>query len=549
MANRFWKKLSATLGFKAEGESGRSEDQAAETPPSPGSSLASFEARASALIRDREALVAGKIHFLNLSSIKEAYGDGWPAVRERVATATESILRQFVKAPDFHTQLSDDIYVVMFDSADEVQARARCGLIGLEIQRKLFGNAEGLGQVTVASAVARIDGSVALPDENPMTAILAALSAAKDGQATPQGNTDADDPEFAWKAFKVAGQEPPAGPAPGGALDAADSVEQLLKKLESQIGQANLAVPLTQHIQYDPQAHSREHNAMAREAAEKAAIAPTDAMRIDNPIDAAMRSGPKTATTAPADGRFQYFPVWRSTKNAVTSYRLDIHCDIDGGTGDLVEISQWTDRPEILAAIDRLVVRKGIADLAAMLRQGTKALVVLPLHFASLDNPAKRRSLLSMIEAAPLDIRRLLILEICDSYAGDWAQVPGILTACRRSCRDVALRLSLDQIDMTRVQAAGVKLVGGDLREHPWTESAAMQKMNAFAGAAATANLETYIYCLHTTSLAVAAACAGFDYLSGRAIAEQVPMPVGVFPFSALSLYTQHQVERVKAAS
>jgi EAL domain-containing protein (putative c-di-GMP-specific phosphodiesterase class I) len=196
----------------------------------------------------------------------------------------------------------------------------------------------------------------------------------------------------------------------------------------------------------------------------------------------------------------------------------------------------WEDDPEVVVAVDLLMARKALADLSGMMRQGAKAILSLPLHRAVLDMPVARAELLALLTAASVPMRQLILLDVLDAYAGDWALLPALVAGLRRVSREVVLRLPLDHTDFSRVRAAGARTVGGDLREHAWPHARAMRGLADFGKAAHSAGLRTYVLGINTAPLAIAAIAAGFDYLAGNAVSPEIPQPVGVVPLDAAQL-------------
>jgi hypothetical protein len=113
-----------------------------------------------------------------------------------------------------------------------------------------------------------------------------------------------------------------------------------------------------------------------------------------------------------------------------------------------------------------------------------------------------------------------------------------------RVCRNVAIRLSLDHKDFQQVIATGADTVTGDLSEHDWPERQALTALNAFADGAVKASLHSSIGGLGTSSMVIAAVCAGLSNLSGKAIGEGTPAPRGVYPLSTEGFYLQRQAQR-----
>jgi hypothetical protein len=115
-----------------------------------------------------------------------------------------------------------------------------------------------------------------------------------------------------------------------------------------------------------------------------------------------------------------------------------------------------------------------------------------------------------------------------------------------RVCRNVAIRLSLDHKDFQQVATAGANTVSGDLLDHDWPERQTLAALNSFAAGATKASLRSSIGGLATSSTVIAAVCAGLGHLSGKAIGDGTPVPLGVYPLSTEGFYLQRQAQRVQ---
>ncbi len=543
MAQKLWTGIASLLGI-APTASAESEDADAvgrERRPPRARSRPAPKTLSAALESYQDAIAAGRVHLLDLGAIKSDLGDQWAQAQDRVTTAMDSILRHRLTAADFHSRIDDASYVLVLHSRTDAEARMLCGLIAMEVKHKLFGEERDVRDIQIATAKPLPDGTVELVDLDPTEAVAEALKTGRlklneePAKAAPK---PVDEPQPTWQPIEHPRHEkPPVSMVP--LNDAIRSLESALHSVKQQI-EPQQGAPLTKAQRlYDPNKVTEDQNELARRAAAVKAI--EESRRA---ADAAAAQPPpsRAATFDLVDSvSFTYRPIWDCTRHAVTWFNLEVMFQVGSETKSLSEIEASLGRPEIIAAIDQLVVKKGLADLTRMIAQGSKAIVSLPVHRSVLDHPAKREPILALLRALPSEMQRLIALEIVDSYAGDWALLPALLATFRRVCRDVVMRVSLDLTDMRRIKASGLRMVGGDLREHPWSETQALRELEAFAKAADEAGIDSYVDGLGAMSTVVAAVCAGFDLVSGSAVAKDVEFPSGVYFLDSVNLYLRRR--------
>ncbi|MGD9618273.1 MAG: hypothetical protein AB7W06_23335 [Alphaproteobacteria bacterium] len=551
MAPKFWQGIASLFGrARRRNGTGAGSGRAARRR-----SGADFHAGAQALAiaSYRDAIDAGKLHLLNLGTIRDELGERWPMIEARVSAAIERILRQRLGIADQHYRLNETSYVLILDSATPADGRMLCGLIASEIRHKLFGEERELSAIEVTSAVVKADGTIDFVPVDAAAAVIDALSkgiaAESDMPAPVPGDIAAPDPPAAdppaesWQPIehRPADRSDPAFLPIGGP---AGSLDAVVKSIEREIGAGFDPMPAPARRLYDPVKAAEEQNAAARRMAALQAMVQSQLPGDAPAPGAAIRSGQDLSIDSL---RFAYQPVWDCDRHVVTSYGLQVKVEAGGRLKPLAEIERQVLRPDAIASIDLLAVRKAAADLQTMLSRGSKAIISVPIHRAVLDQSAKRDAILTLLSQQPRHVRRLLQIEILDAHAGDWAVLPALLALCRRVSRETVLRLDLDETDMARPRAAGFRTVGSDLRDHPGPEAAAMRKMESFAAAADEARLASYLTGLDKTSSVVAAVCAGFQLVAGTAVAPEVEFPTGVYLFDTINLFLRKRSARDRA--
>jgi len=511
-----------------------------------------FGQRLSTLASFGGAISAGRVKLINLEALKREFGPRWDQIGERVGATISSTLKSRLGPRDAFIRLDEAHFVLLFGTHDGERAAAVCSLIAAEIKQKLFGIERELNSIKLATATVSVEGGVTLDPIDPIATLSALLDAAP-AVTEHQLPTDADigkaknDPE--WREYRRPrrpGEED--GPRSVPIRISPRALNDLIKTLGLAIGDWRQASAPAEHVIYDGAELQRQISESARrqetlrqiEAAASGMTVP-----VAGAGNAASDGSERDLIVSQLRGaNFRYQPIWHRETQAITSYGLNLRFLVGDAQLSVNELMSWEDDPEVVVAVDLLMARKALADLAAMMRQGTKAILSLPLHRAVLDMPVARAELLALLTAAPVPMRQLILLDVLDAYAGDWALLPALVAGLRRVSREVVLRLPLDHTDFSRVRAAGARTVGGDLREHAWPHARAMRGLADFGKAAHGAGLRTYVLGINTAPLAIAAIAAGFDYLAGNAVSPEMPQPVGVVPLDAAQLSRGASVTR-----
>jgi GGDEF domain-containing protein len=526
--------------------------EAQRTAPLEAATRLEFGQRLSTLASYGNAISAGRVKLINLEALKREFGPRWSQVAERVAVTISSTLKGRLGPRDAFIRLDEAHFVLLFGTHDGERAAAVCSLIAAEIKQKLFGIERELSAIKLATATVSVDGSVALDPIDPVATLSSLLDTAP---AVTEHQNPADDAASRrkkdpdWREYRVPrriGDED--GPRAVPIKISPRALNDLIKTLGLAIGDWRQAGGPAEHVIFDGAEMQRQINESVRR---QETLRQIEAAASGMTVPVAVAGGASIDNTERdlivsqlRGANFRYQPIWHRETQAITSYGLNLRFLVGDAQLSVNELMDWESDPEVVVAVDLLMARKALADLAAMLRQGTKAILSLPLHRAVLDMPVARAELLALLTAAPVPMRQLILLDILDAYAGDWTLLPALVAGMRRVCREVVLRLSLDHTDFSRVLAAGAHTVGGDLREHAWPHARAMRGLADFGKAARSAGLKSYVLGINTPPLAIAAIAAGFDYLAGSAVSPEIPEPVGVVPLDAAHLSRGASVNR-----
>jgi hypothetical protein len=284
--------------------------------------------------------------------------------------------------------------------------------------------------------------------------------------------------------------------------------------------------------------------------------APLKAVPITRPSDApagsAISAGggkEQVAQIAPVEIeelQLLYDPIWDVKRQAVTAYRMNITLKIEGALLGLNDFLVTYDDPNLRAALNSVILRKLVNQFQLMRGEKKKAIIVVPIGRRSIEDESGLRFVLDQLSLLTEQERQLVVLELNNAYFGSWPALTPRIAMIHRVCRNVAIRLSLDHKDFQQAAATGANSVTGDLMDHDWPERQTLAALNAFAAGTAKSSLRSSIGGLATSSTVIAAVCAGLGHLSGKAVGEGTPAPLGVYPLSTEGFYLQRQAQRLQ---
>ncbi|WP_119300111.1 hypothetical protein [Dongia deserti] len=261
---------------------------------------------------------------------------------------------------------------------------------------------------------------------------------------------------------------------------------------------------------------------------------------------AASDQGAQATPVEIEDLQLLYKPIWDVRRQAVTAYRMKVTLKVAGELLGLSEFCVTYDDPKLQATLNSVILRRLVGQIQQMRGEKKRAIIVAPINRRFIDDESGLRLVLDQLSLLSEQERQLVVLEIGDAYFGSWPTLAPRIALIHRVCRNVAIRLSLDQKDFQQVAATGANTVAGDLADHDWPERQTLSALNTFADGAAKALLRSSISGLNSSSMVIAAVCAGLGHLSGTAIGEGTPVPLGVYPLSTEGFYLQRQAQRLQ---
>jgi hypothetical protein len=228
-----------------------------------------------------------------------------------------------------------------------------------------------------------------------------------------------------------------------------------------------------------------------------------------------------------------YQAIWNVRSKMITSYAafpLRRHPDgtVRAGKSILGADAGFA----LMAALDSFMLRKSVNWLHGLMNVRQQTLLVLPVHFTTVDNQTLLRSYRQDLAALSQDERKYVVLEILGAPDTLPAfRVKEVIARLRPSVRCVLVRLPTDTVSIRHWAEGGALGVGVSAGDEKLSEKQLMERMDAFVAQAEKASVHAYVHDLATASLVTAAVAAGFRYVGGAAILpeSEVPNPIEAF--------------------
>lgn len=234
-------------------------------------------------------------------------------------------------------------------------------------------------------------------------------------------------------------------------------------------------------------------------------------------------------------------PVWNVKSKLLTAYAAEPVTKLpDGGVEMAIPMSSDDDNHAAKAALDDFVEREALDRLHLLLEAVHPVLLILPVHFATVDRHDCFAPYLQRMKGLPENKRKLLVLELIGTPrelpAG---RIRGTVNRMRQVVRSVIVRVRPNEERLPHWKKADAHAVGFDCAEYPVPEKDLMKAYDRFTQRADKAGLRKFIYGLTTRSMATAAVAAGFEYIEGGIVRPAVDMPKYVEPFESRDLFAE----------
>ena len=239
--------------------------------------------------------------------------------------------------------------------------------------------------------------------------------------------------------------------------------------------------------------------------------------------------------------RIAYQAIWNVRSKMITSYAAVPHRRHPDGPIVTGKMILGADAGfALIAALDSFVQRESVARLHELMGARQQTLLVLPVHFMTVDSQTLFQPYRQELAALTPDERKHVVLEILGAPDTLPAfRIKDIVARLRPFARCVLVRLPPASAFIRHWAEGGAHGIGLAASEEMDSEKHFMEKMDTFIARAEKTGLHTYVHDLPTTSLAMAAVTAGFRYVGGAAILPESAAPKAIEPFECQNIFAR----------
>ncbi|WP_291721026.1 hypothetical protein [Magnetospirillum sp. 64-120] len=464
------------------------------------------------VLREDQGRFGTKLHVVSLVEFREAVGERWAKVSDKVMMIAEGVITKHLGAGNLFSRQGTDFFTLVFRTCSADEGRLRAHTIAQELGTRLVGDQfQGVERPLALSAEMDLTDAV-LPDGSLNHAAIQravgekrALIAAAIADDTSKAWTPPASPPVARK---------PASPDLPHAVTGADKVKQaqdpgwVTMDTPKRIKETDTAwIILDTGPKPEPQA-------VAAPAIMPSAPPLTDASRLT----------------------LLWRPTWVSQPETIGAYvarvqRLD---KPDGITLDGV-LAYPRDDENSTQTLDRYCIGNAMRDFRASENAGNGSSVVIPIHWATLA-AENRMDILAPFADIPETVRQnRVIIDLFGIPEQVSARVLMEAVAIARPlCRSVALRTRLTDSRAKLAADSGVAMIGVDLAQLSPAERAddatLLGHLRRYWEQAQGFGLKTYLWGVRRRAVVVGAVQGGFAMVNGPALMKDIAKPSKVLP-------------------
>ncbi|MGE4279138.1 MAG: hypothetical protein AB7G62_06085 [Magnetospirillum sp.] len=475
------------------------------------------------VLREDQGRFGTKLHVISLVEFREAVGERWSKVSDKVMMIAEGVITKNLGAGNLFSRQGTDFFTLVFRTCSADEGRLRAHTIAQELGTRLVGDQfQGVERPLALAAEMELAEAV-LPDG---TLNHAAIQRAVGEKRALIAAAIADDSSKAWvppTAAPVAKPKAAAGDLPHAVTG------------EAQVRQAQdpgwVAMDAPKRMKDSDTAWIILDTGPRPEPSKVAA-------------PAIMPSAPPLTDTSRLT--LLWRPTWVNQPETIGAYvaRLQRLDKPDGITLDGVLAYPRDDENSTLS-LDRYCIGNAMRDFRASENAGNGSSVVIPIHWATLA-AENRMEILAPFADIPEAVRQNRV--VIDLFG-----IPEQLNArilmeavaiTRPLCRAVALRTRLGDSRAKLAADSGIAMIGIDLAQLSPTERAddatLLGHLRRYQDQAKGFGLSTYLWGVRRRAVVVGAVQGGFAMVNGPALMKDIAKPAKVLPaprsrFAAMS--------------
>ncbi len=475
------------------------------------------------LRQDQDGRFQTKLQIISLIEFREAVGERWPRVADKVMMIAEGVINAHIGAGNLFTRQGQDFFVLVFRTCPQPEGRRRALMIAQDLGVRLLGD-QFIGLERHLALAAELALADAVNDDGSFN--LAAIHTAV-GEMRAFLAESAAPAAGGLRRSLMPGAPPPHVAAAGAPIPSAPS------ELERPIGAGPDPAwqPIVSHRR---RARGDDDPSWVPVQAASGGGAPATV----SPAPAAppVRRPPAVLGAAapplPADSRLSLLwrPTWWAAAEAVALYKAQIQrCDREGEPPLEGSRAYPPDR-DGAAVLDRATVAGAAAELRA--NPAARNILIVPLHWASASS-AQRMSITAPLAEAGRAGR--VIVELFGQPADVAPRVlEDAVRAVRSLGREVVLRVQFAAPSAGLAADCGCSAIGVDLADLAPAERSddrgILEHLASLAQAAGRARLGCYVWGVRHRRVVVGAIQGGFAMVNGAALMKDLDQPGRVLP-------------------
>lgn len=490
-----------------------------------------FQMFAEQLAKEEMGAFQVKLHVVSLVEFREAVGDKWAKLSEKVMMIAEGVINAHLGAGNIFCRQGSDCFVLIFRTCDNTEGRRRALIIAQELGTRLVGDQFVGAEVPLALA-AEVELADGLNDDGSINpdAIHAAVGEMRSIIAS-QNRGKAQPPPAWMRGGAPAAEE--SGPrrhlmpsAPAERRPAADD-----------------RPPIAAAPEAEAKAPAQDPGWKTLEVARKEPAKDPAWVALDGAPERRLPSALETlpdpwAEPLPADARLSlvWRPTWVAAGEVIGAYEARIQrLDAEGETP--LEGTRAYPRNDEPAAntLDRFRIAGAVRDFRASEQAGNASTVVIPIHWLTITSESRMEFLAPFADITPQARGARVVIELFAVPADVKPMILGAAIArARELCRMVVLRTSLAAPRAAMALDCGAAMVGVDLAELAGAERTSDDDLLAalaeFQTQAAKSRLGATVWGVRRRKVIVGAVQAGFAMVNGPALMKDIPKPAKQLP-------------------
>lgn len=488
-----------------------------------------FQMTTKQMLAEDDGAFQVKLHVISLVEFREAVGDKWSRVSDKVMMIAEGVINMHMGPGNMFGRQGTDFFVLLFRTVDNDEARRRALIIAQELGTRLVGD-QFIGEAIPLALAAEVsledglngDGSINLDAVHKAVGEIRALIASQNTGDTPTPR--------AWMRSVAA------------APDDGAPRRHLLPSAPPPRPKADKRPPIALPPERAPKPPPKDPKWKPLDGVQKAPVKDPTWVILDagdtNPLPAVLHVEELGPEPLPADARLalQWRPTWVAAGETIGAYKARIlRVDTEGATPlDGVKAYARDDEPGT-HTLDRFCIANAVRDFRTSEAAGNGSTVIIPVHWATLTAENRMEFLAPFADLTLQSRDTRVIIELFGVPVDVKPMILGsVIQNAKTLCRGVALRTRLSSPRAAMAADCGAAMIGLDLSELALPErtddDTLLEALNGFLAAAGKARMGAYLWGVRRRKVLMGAVQGGYAMVNGSALMKDIPKPAKVLP-------------------